>query len=94
MSTHDGAYRFHRHAIALSTAAASGLVCPKGFPAAFGSFPALETLMLRFNDFNGDTLSHVSEVRTRVKAALEHGVPPWCRCALRHASAGPGNVHV
>jgi hypothetical protein len=41
----------------------SGLVCPKGFPAAFGSFPALETLMLRFNDFSGDTLGHVAEVR-------------------------------
>jgi hypothetical protein len=42
---------------------ASGLVCPKGFPAAFGSFPALESLMLRYNDFNGDTLTRVSEVR-------------------------------
>lgn len=45
----------------------AGLVCPKGFPAAFGSFPALETLMLRYNDFSGDTLTNVAEVLAPVK---------------------------
>lgn len=51
----------------------AGLVCPQGFPAAFGSFTALETLMLRYNDFSGDTLAHVAEVRI-----LVHEVRPVC----------------
>jgi hypothetical protein len=39
----------------------AGLKCKK-FPAEFGQFPALETLMLRFNDFNEDTFENVADV--------------------------------
>eukprot|EP00878_Enallax_costatus_P000366 GHUV01000451.1.p1 GENE.GHUV01000451.1~~GHUV01000451.1.p1 ORF type:complete len:1048 (+),score=213.52 GHUV01000451.1:292-3435(+) len=38
------------------------LDCKKGFPDAFGQLPSLETLMLRFNNFNGDTLDNVAAV--------------------------------
>jgi hypothetical protein len=39
----------------------AGLQCRR-FPPAFGQFPALETLMLRFNDFNGDEFNSVAQV--------------------------------
>lgn len=39
----------------------TGLKCKK-FPAEFGQFPALETLMLRFNNFNEDTFENVADV--------------------------------
>jgi hypothetical protein len=40
---------------------AAGLKCKK-FPAEFGQFPALETLMLRFNNFNQDSFENVADV--------------------------------
>lgn len=43
-------------------AASAGLDCKKGFPSAFGKLPSLETLTLRFNNFNGDTLDNVAAV--------------------------------
>ncbi len=42
----------------------AGLQC-KRFPPAFGQFPALETLMLRYNSFNGDSFSNVAKVGWR-----------------------------
>jgi hypothetical protein len=46
----------------------AGLVCRR-FPPAIGQLPALETLMLRFNDFGGATFESVAEVRGAVAEA-------------------------
>jgi hypothetical protein len=46
-----------------------GLKC-KRFPAEFGQFPALETLMLRFNNFNEDTFDNVADVSIPTCAAV------------------------
>eukprot|EP00775_Hariotina_reticulata_P005586 gene5586-5825_t len=45
----------------------AGLQC-KRFPPAFGQFPALETLMLRYNDFNGDEFNSVAQVFSKSTA--------------------------
>jgi hypothetical protein len=78
--------------IPAASAAAAGLVCPKGFPAAFGSFPALETLMLRYNDFSGDTLGHVAEVRSWNSSSNSSSRPRMAAAASSILRVTPGDV--